>query len=56
MKIIPGSNTSTTKSVNWKSVSFDEDDWDTPAKIDMLNEQDARFNNIPVEKVVELLE
>ncbi len=56
LEIIPGSITSATTGVDWKSVSFEEEDWDTPAKIDMLNEQDAEFNNIPVEKVVELLQ
>ena len=55
LEIIPGSITSATTAVDWKSVSFEDDDWDTPAKIDMLNEQDAAFNNIAIEKVAELL-
>jgi hypothetical protein len=52
---IPGSITSATTAVHWESVIFEEDDWDTPAKIKMLNEQDAGYNNIPIEKIVELL-
>ncbi len=52
---IQGSVTSATMVVNWKYVTFKEEDWDTPAKIKMLNEQDAEFNNIPMEKIVELL-
>lgn len=52
---IPGSTTSATSPVDWKSVTFEEEDWDTVAKIDMLNEQDAEYNNITIEKIVELL-
>jgi len=52
---IPGQTTSATLITDWKSVIFEEEDWDTEAKIKMLNEQDAAFNNIPIEKLVELL-
>ena len=52
---IPGNVTSATASVDWKSVAFEEEDWDTLAKINMLNEQDADYNNIPIAKIVELL-
>jgi len=52
---ISGSSTSATVKVNWESVTFDEEDWDTLAKINMLNEQDAHYNNIPIDKIVELL-
>lgn len=52
---IPSKITSATKAVDWNSVSFDEEDWDTPAKIKMLNAQDAEYNNIPLETMVELL-
>ena len=52
---VPGSLTSATSPVDWKSVTFEEEDWDTVAKIDMLNMQDAEYNNIAIEKIVELL-
>ena len=52
---IPGNTTSATFPVDWKSVTFEEDDWDTVAKINMLNKQDAEYNNIALEKIVELL-
>jgi hypothetical protein len=52
---IPGSITSATTAVHWESVTFENEDWDTPAKINMLNEQDAEYNNIPIAKIVELL-
>lgn len=51
-----GTSTSATVAVNWESVSFEEEDWDTSAKINMLNEQDAAYNNIPVGKIAELLQ
>ena len=52
---IPGSVTSATTVVHWESVTFEDEDWGTPAKINMLNQQDADYNNIPIEKIVELL-
>ena len=55
LEIIPGRITSATTVTNWKSVIFEEDDWDTPAKINILNEQDAEYNNIPLATIVELL-
>lgn len=51
----PGVTTSATKIVDWNAVRFDEDDWDTEAKIKMLNEQDAAFNNIPIKELLALL-
>ena len=52
---IPGSITASTTAVNWESVIFEEEDWDTAAKINMLNAQDADYNNIAIELIVELL-
>lgn len=40
---------------SWESVFFDDEDWDTPAKIRMLNKHDADYNNIPIEELVDLL-
>lgn len=53
---IPGSITSATTSVHWQSVIFEQEDWDTPAKIKILNEQDAAYNNRAIELILELLE
>jgi hypothetical protein len=52
---IPGNVTSATTAVHWESVTFEDEDWDTSAKINMLNQQDADYNNIPIEEIVELL-
>ena len=49
------STTSATLPIDWLLVEFVEEDWDTQAKIQMLNEEDARFNNVSVEKIAELL-
>ena len=52
---IPSSRTSATRTTNWNEVVFVEEDWDTPAKIKMLNEEDAYFNNMTLTQLVELL-
>lgn len=52
---ISGVATSATTLIDWKTVSFDEQDWDTEDDIDKFNRQDAEFNNIPIEPIVELL-
>lgn len=51
----PSNITSATIITNWESVVFEEDEWDTPAKIEMLNRQDAEFNEMSIEKVIEIL-
>ncbi|WP_345951321.1 hypothetical protein ABDD95_07785 [Mucilaginibacter sp. PAMB04274] len=43
--------TSATQEVGWDTVLFDEEDWDTPAKIAHLNEMDAKYNNLEVDFV-----
>lgn len=46
----------TAEVVDWNVVVFVEDDWDTIAKIQMLNEKDAEFNNIPIGDLNKLLQ
>jgi hypothetical protein len=53
--IVPYISTSGTIVTDWKSVYFDDDDWDTSAKVNMLNEIDAAYNNIPIDTLIELL-
>ena len=48
-------STSATTVIDWKTVSFDEGDWDTPEEVNLRNRQDAEYNNIPIEEIVELL-
>ena len=40
---------------NWKSVTIDEEEWDTPARIRMYLERDARYNDMEYAKLAELL-
>ena len=48
------SKTSATVEYDWKDVEFVEEEWDTEDKITRLNELDAEFNNMPLEKIIEL--
>lgn len=46
--------TSATVVHEWKSVDFTEIEWDTEDKIQYLNKIDAEFNNITLEKIIEI--
>lgn len=48
------SNTSATIEYNWNDVDFVEEEWDTPEKIKRLNELDAEFNGISLERIIEI--
>ncbi len=52
---IPSSTTSATIITDWNLVEFVDEDWDTEAKVKMLNQRDAEYNDIPFERIVELL-
>ena len=45
-----------TATIDWKTVSFDENDWDTAEEIFQINLQDAAYNSIPVERILALLQ
>lgn len=47
--------TSATKIYDWKSVDFVEEDWDTEAKIILLNKIDADYNGLTLNKLNELI-
>jgi hypothetical protein len=49
------SKTSATIEYNWKNVEFVEEEWDTTDKIKQLNELDAEFNDIPIERIIEMI-
>ena len=55
MDTIPSTKTSATVVFEWENVILDSDDWDTDAKIKMLNEEDAIYNGIEIDKINELL-
>jgi len=48
------SKTNATIEYDWKEVEFVEEEWDTEDKSTRLNELDAEFNNMPIEKIIEL--
>ena len=48
------SKTTATIEYDWKEVEFVEEEWDTEDKISRLNELDAEFNNMSLEKIIEL--
>lgn len=47
--------TSATKVNRWDLIDFVDEDWDTEAKIQMLNELDAKYNDLPLEQITDLL-
>ncbi len=46
--------TSATIEYEWLKVDFVEEEWDTPDKIYRLNQIDAEYNNISIEKIIEI--
>ncbi len=52
----PSNITSATKVISWEAVEFVEDDWDTEAKIRLLNKADADYNGISLQRLNQLLE
>lgn len=52
---VKSSKTSATIEYNWENVEFVNEEWDTEDKIRRLNEIDAEFNNISIEKILEIM-
>jgi hypothetical protein len=52
---VKSSKTSATIDYNWENVEFVSEEWDTENKIRRLNELDAKFNNISIEKIIEII-
>ena len=48
------SKTLATMEYKWLEIDFVEEEWDTKHKIKRLNELDAQFNNIPLDKIIEM--
>jgi hypothetical protein len=55
LDIAPSFKTSATVESQWNVVVLDVDDWDTDAKIRMLNEEDAKYNGIEIDIINELI-
>lgn len=52
---IPTIITPATTAVDWTSVVFEDLDWDTQVKINMLNEQDAVYNNMTIGQILDIV-
>ncbi|MFM9838354.1 MAG: hypothetical protein ACKVOQ_08830 [Cyclobacteriaceae bacterium] len=52
---VPCPKTTAKEPVDWKLVKLVDDDWDTDAKIRMLNEQDARYNDLTLDDLMKKL-
>jgi len=52
---VPTQKTSATHPFDWTNVEFDKDDWDTESKIQYLNEQDAKYNNIDLDVIKQII-
>lgn len=48
--------TTASEQMEWTSVIIDQDDWDTEAKVKILNEMDALYNNISLKDLVEIMQ
>ena len=53
--VVPSHKTSATVQYNWVDIEFDENDWDTDSKISYLNELDAKYNGIDLERIKEII-
>ncbi|MFN6074672.1 MAG: hypothetical protein ACK476_13080 [Fluviicola sp.] len=51
---VSSSKTSATIEYDWIDIEFVEVEWDTQAKINLLNRQDADFNDVTIEKIIEI--
>lgn len=52
---IPSIKSAAKNIYEWNVIQIVDDDWDTSAKILMLNEQDADYNNIELNVLLNLL-
>lgn len=56
LEIVQGIRSSAKELINWTNVELVEDDWDTEAKIRLLNEEDARYNDMSLEDLLAQLD
>lgn len=52
---IKSAKSSATFEYNWQEVDFVEEEWDTPEKINRLNQMDAEYNNLTLEQIIDLI-
>jgi hypothetical protein len=47
--------TKASEEISWHLIDFDENDWDSRIKVDLLNQEDASYNDISIESLLEIL-
>lgn len=52
---VPGIKSQAKSTFDWTTVKLLDDDWDTAAKVELLNEEDARYNGMSLEELLEKL-
>jgi hypothetical protein len=50
---VPGIKSQAKNTFEWAAVKLLDEDWDTPAKVKLLNEEDAKYNGMSVEELLE---
>ena len=55
LETVISSSTSAAEITDWITIDYVDEDWDTQAKIKMLNEEDAKYNAVSIDEIVELL-
>jgi hypothetical protein len=55
VSILPYLKTSATLVVEWQNILLIQEDWDSEEMIKELNESDAKFNNLSLSEITELI-
>jgi hypothetical protein len=50
---VPGIKSQAKNTFEWTAVKLLDEDWDTPAKVKLLNEEDAKYNGMSLEELLE---
>jgi hypothetical protein len=49
---IPCTKPQAKRQVDWLAVKFVENDWDTAERVEILNNEDARYNNMTLDELI----
>ena len=55
-EFVPAQSSTIIKEIMWQSVRIVSEDWDTPEIIQKMNVEDAKYNNINLESINQLIE
>jgi len=56
IEMILWSSSASTITIDWRTVSFDDKDWDTQEEIRIINQQDACNNKVELDVILNLLQ